>query len=164
MAIYEEVSRIQDVSNAAGIITTKRSLESTVAVDDGQIIVLGGLIEDSFTDGSSRVPLVGDVPVLGALFRYDNRQRTKTNLMVFLKPTVIRTAAAGATLTNERYDYLMGEQERLQPIPRPFWPDQTVPVLPALPNTAPNAPPAGLPSAPAPSASPMFPAPAPRPQ
>src|SRR5450755_2912871 len=108
MTIYEEVSRIQDTTNAAGIITSKRSLESTVAVDDGQIIVLGGLIEDSFTDGSSRVPLVGDVPVLGALFRYDNRQRTKTNLMVFLKPTVIRTAGAGASLTNDRYDYLMG--------------------------------------------------------
>jgi len=155
MVIYEEVSRIQDTTNAAGIITSKRSLESTVAVDDGQIIVLGGLIEDSFTDGSSRVPVVGDLPVLGALFRYDNRQRTKTNLMVFLKPTVIRTAAAGATLTNERYDYLMGEQERLRPAPREFWPDQTVPVLPLLPSTPPNAPPSGLPSSPAPSATPV---------
>jgi general secretion pathway protein D len=150
MVIYEEVSRIQDTTNAAGIITSKRSLESTVAVDDGQIIVLGGLIEDSFTDGSSRVPLVGDVPILGALFRYDNRQRTKTNLMVFLKPTVIRTAEAGATLTNERYDYLMGEQQRLRPTERGYWPDPTVPELPALPNTPPNAPPAGLPSSPAP--------------
>jgi len=150
MVIYEEVSRIQDTTNAAGIITSKRSLESTVAVDDGQIIVLGGLIEDSFTDGSSRVPLVGDLPVLGALFRYDNRQRTKTNLMVFLKPTVIRTAEAGATLTNERYDYLMGEQQRLRPTERGYWPDPTVPELPALPNTPPNAPPAGLPSSPAP--------------
>ena len=104
MTIYEEVSRIQDTTNAAGIITSKRSLESTVAVDDGQIIVLGGLIEDSFTDGSSRVPVVGDVPWLGALFRYDNRHRIKTNLMVFLKPTVIRTAGAGAALTSDRYD------------------------------------------------------------
>jgi general secretion pathway protein D len=155
MVIYEEVSRITDTTNPAGIITSKRSLESTVAVDDGQIIVLGGLIEDSFTDGSSRVPVVGDLPVLGALFRYDNRERTKTNLMVFLKPTVIRTAAAGATLTNERYDYLMGEQERLRPAPREFWPDQTVPVLPLLPSTPPNAPPAGLPSSPAPSAAPV---------
>jgi general secretion pathway protein D len=151
MTIYEEVSRIQDTTNAAGIITSKRSLESTVAVDDGQIIVLGGLIEDSFTDGSSRVPVVGAVPVLGALFRYDNRQRTKTNLMVFLKPTVIRTAGAGATLTNERYDYLMGEQQRLRPAERAFWPDTTVPELPLLPNTSPNAPPAGLPSSPAPT-------------
>ena len=150
MTIYEEVSRIQDTTNAAGIITSKRSLESTVAVDDGQIIVLGGLIEDSFTDGSSRVPVVGDVPVLGALFRYDNRHRVKTNLMVFLKPTVIRTAGAGAALTSDRYDYLMGEQQRLRPAERLFWPDTTVPEMPLLPNASPNAPPSGLPSAPAP--------------
>jgi general secretion pathway protein D len=150
MVIYEEVSRIQDTTNAAGIITSKRSLESTVAVDDGQIIVLGGLIEDSLSDGSSRVPLVGDLPVLGALFRYDNRQRTKTNLMVFLKPTVIRDAAAGATLTNDRYDYLMGQQRGLEPEKREFWPDTSVPMLPPLPNTPANAPPAGLPSSSAP--------------
>ena len=93
LTIYEEVSRIQDTTNAAGIITNKRSLESTVMVDDGQIIVLGGLIQDAFTDGTSKVPVVGDVPVFGPLFRYDNRRRIKTNLMVFLKPTVIRTAA-----------------------------------------------------------------------
>jgi len=163
MTIYEEVSRIQDTTNAAGIITSKRSLESTVAVDDGQIIVLGGLIEDSFTDGSSRVPVLGDVPGLGALFRYDNRHRIKTNLMVFLKPTVIRTAVAGATLTNDRYDYLMGEQQRLKPAERAFWPDATVPQLPLLPSTPPNAPPSGLPSSPAPvpGSAPLL---APRPQ
>jgi general secretion pathway protein D len=153
MTIYEEVSRIQDTTNAAGIITSKRSLESTVAVEDGQIIVLGGLIEDSFTDGSSRVPVIGDVPGLGALFRYDNRHRVKTNLMVFLKPTVIRTAGAGASLTSDRYDYLMGEQQRLRPAERAFWPDATVPELPLLPNASPNAPPSGLPSSPAPTPS-----------
>ncbi len=151
MTIYEEVSRVQDKTNPAGIITSKRSLESTVAVDDGQIIVLGGLIEDSFTDGSSRVPVIGDVPGLGALFRYDNRQRVKTNLMVFLKPTVIRTAAGSAALTTDRYDYLMGEQQRLRPAERAFWPDTTVPQLPLLPSTPLNSPPAGLPSSPAPA-------------
>jgi general secretion pathway protein D len=166
MTIYEEVSRIQDTTNAAGIITSKRSLESTVVVDDGQIIVLGGLIEDSFTDGSNRVPVIGDVPVLGALFRYDNRHRIKTNLMVFLKPTVIRTAGAGASLTSDRYDYLMGEQQRLRPTERLFWPDATVPELQQLPNAVPNALPAGLPSSPAPTPPPSVtlqssPAPAP---
>ena len=98
MVIYEEVSRVQDTTNVAGIITSKRSLESTVAVDDGQIIVLGGLIQDSFTDGSNRVPVIGDIPGVGALFRYDNRQRIKTNLMVFLKPTVIRTAGGSGSV------------------------------------------------------------------
>ncbi len=136
LAIYEEVSRVQDTTNAAGIITNKRSLESTVIVDDGQIVVLGGLIQDSFTDGSSKIPLVGDIPVAGALFRYDNRQRTKTNLMVFLKPTVVRSGSATSSLTADRYDYLMGEQQRLKPADRPLWPDANVPELPALPAPA----------------------------
>jgi hypothetical protein len=70
---------------------------------------------------------------------------------VFLKPTVIRTAGAGASLTNDRYDYLLGEQQRLKPAERAFWPDTTVPELPLLPNASPNAPPTGLPSSPAPT-------------
>jgi general secretion pathway protein D len=148
LTIYEEVSRIEDTTNAAGIITNKRSLESTVMVDDGQIIVLGGLIQDSFTDGTSKVPLVGDVPLFGQLFRYDNRRRIKTNLMVFLKPTVVRTSSAGASLTGDRYDYLIGEQQRLAPGPRPFWPDPTEPRLPPItqppaPVATPPAPPPG---------------------
>jgi len=133
LAIYEEVSRVQDTSNPAGIITNDRSLESTVVVDDGQIVVLGGLIQDSLTDTASKVPAAGDIPVVGALFRYDNRQRTKTNLMVFLKPTVVRSGAATNSLTADRYEYLMGEQQRLAPPERPFWPDPNVPVLPPLP-------------------------------
>ncbi len=149
LTIYEEVSRIEDTTNAAGIITNKRSLESTVMVDDGQIIVLGGLIQDSFTDGTNKVPLVGDVPVLGQLFRYDNRRRIKTNLMVFLKPTVVRTSSAGAALTGDRYDYLIGEQQRLAPGERFFWPDRTEPRLP--PITQPP-PPVATPAAPLPGA------------
>lgn len=148
LTIYEEVSRVEDTTNAAGIITNKRSLESTIMVDDGQIIVLGGLIQDSYTDGTSKVPLVGDVPVLGSLFRYDNRRRIKTNLMVFLKPTVVRSSSAGAALTSDRYDYLIGEQQRLSPGPRLFWPDPTEPRLPAL--TAPP-PPVAVPAAPPPA-------------
>jgi general secretion pathway protein D len=133
LAIYEEVSRVQDTTNAAGIITNKRSLESTVIVDDGQIVVLGGLIQDSLTDNTSKIPLAGDIPVVGALFRYDTRQRTKTNLMVFLRPTVVRSGSATTSLTTDRYDYIIGEQEKLKPAERPFWPDANVPLLPMLP-------------------------------
>ncbi|HEX8010567.1 MAG TPA: type II secretion system secretin GspD [Casimicrobiaceae bacterium] len=133
LAIYEEVSRVQDTTNAAGIITNKRSLESTVIVDDGQIVVLGGLIQDSLTDNASKIPVAGDIPLVGSLFRYDNRQRTKTNLMVFLKPTVVRSSSATTSLTTDRYDYIIGEQERLKPAERPFWPDANVPLLPMLP-------------------------------
>jgi len=136
LGIYEEVSRVQDTTNAAGIITNKRSLESTVLVDDGQIVVLGGLIQDAFTDNASKIPYMGDIPVAGALFRYDTRQRTKTNLMVFLKPTIVRSGAATNSLTADRYDYIIGEQQHLKPADRPLWPQPDVPLLPPRPVPA----------------------------
>jgi general secretion pathway protein D len=139
LVVYQEVSRVDSTSNPAGIITNKRSLESSVTIDDGQIVVLGGLISDAFTDNTEKVPLAGDLPLLGGLFRYDTRQRVKTNLMVFLKPTVVRGPVNSQALTQDRYDYLMGEQERMNPDPRIFWNDTTRPQLPPLPG-APNAP------------------------
>jgi general secretion pathway protein D len=149
LVLYQEVSRVDDTSNPAGIITNKRSLESSVIVDDNQIVVLGGLIQDSLTDNTGKVPVVGDVPVFGNLFRYDTRKRQKTNLLVFLKPTVVRSAAAANALTVDRYDFLIGEQQRAQPQPLPFWNDPTYPQLP--PPGAPNAPSATPPAAPAPT-------------
>ena len=127
LAIYEEVSRVADTSNASGIITNLRSLESTVLIEDGQIIVLGGLIQDSQTDGTQKLPFLGDVPLVGALFRYDTRARNKTNLMVFLRPTIVRGAALSGAITNDRYDYIIGEQKSIKPDPT-VWP----PVLPNL--------------------------------
>jgi general secretion pathway protein D len=114
MQIFQEASSIQPgtLSNASGPITNKRSIETAVVVDDGGIIVIGGLIEDSYGMGEDKVPLLGDIPVLGALFRYDTRKRTKTNLMVFLRPKIIRDAAAYQGLTNDRYDYVIGEQQK----------------------------------------------------
>jgi general secretion pathway protein D len=163
MAIYEEVSSIASTTNAAGIITNKRSLESSVIVDDGQIVVLGGLIQDNFTDNANKVPVIGDIPIIGTLFRYDTREHTKTNLMVFLKPTVVRSDAGTNSLTADRYEYLMGEQQRLKPEEKPFWTPPIVPLLPTLPlpggersatpgagSAAPgsvgNAPPGGAPT------------------
>jgi general secretion pathway protein D len=130
LAIYEEVSRIDSISTTTGTILSKRALESTVIVDDTQIIVLGGLIQDQLTDGSDKVPLFGDIPIAGALFRYDARHRVKTNLMIFIKPTVLRTSADGREITSERYQYLRGEQERQTPPNRLFWGDPTQPMLP----------------------------------
>ena len=130
LSLYEEVSRIDDASTQSGTILSKRALESTVIVDDAQIIVLGGLIQDQLTDGSDKVPLFGDIPVAGALFRYDARHRIKTNLMIFIKTTVLRNSSDGRELTSERYDYLRGEQERQAPPPRLFWNDPTQPLLP----------------------------------
>ena len=133
MAIFQEVSSVQEltINNAAGPITNKRSLESNVLVDDGQIVVLGGLLQDSLTNGQDKIPLLGDVPVVGNLFRYETRKRSKTNLMIFLRPTVIRDAATARGLTNDRYDYVIGEQRKTAPEERAFWPDTTpAPELP----------------------------------
>ena len=147
MVIYQEVSRIQDASVQTGIILSKRALESSVVVDDSQIIVLGGLIEDRMSDNSDKVPVLGDVPGVGTLFRYDARRREKTNLMVFLKPTVLRGSQAGREITSERYDYLKGEQQRAAPAPVPWWPDPTRPELPpdgkmpGMPGVMPLSPP-----------------------
>src|SRR6185295_13410925 len=94
MTIFQEASSLsQQVApgtSNAGPSTNKRSIESNVVVDDGQIIVLGGLIEDRYTDNKSKVPLLGDIPYLGALFRSESRTKTRTNLMVFLRPVVMR--------------------------------------------------------------------------
>ncbi len=132
LALYQEVSRVQDTSTA-GPILSKRALESSVAIDDQQIVVLGGLIQDSYTDAADKIPYAGDVPIFGQLFRYDSRVRQKTNLLIFLKPTVIRTSADGREISSERYDYLRGEQERLRPDERWFWNDPTFPKVPATP-------------------------------
>ena len=138
LVLYQEVSRIDEATTQTGVILSKRALESTVTVDDAQIIVLGGLIEDRLTDGADKVPLLGDVPGIGSLFRYDARRRQKTNLMVFIKTTVLRNGADGRELTSERYEYLRGEQERQSQPARFFWNDPTQPVLPregVLPGT-----------------------------
>ncbi len=132
LAIYQEVSNVLDKSNAAGVITNKRSLESTVLVDDGQVVVLGGLIQDSFIDADDKVPLLGDAPLIGSLFRYETRKRSKTNLMVFLRPQVLRSAASGQGVTTDRYDLLLGEQKKQENAQRFFWKEEGQPQLPPL--------------------------------
>jgi general secretion pathway protein D len=141
LTLYEEVSRIDPtLSTSTSTVLSKRSLESTVVVDDTQVIVLGGLIQDELDTGSNKVPILGDIPIAGALFRYDSRARTKTNLMIFIKPTVLRNGADGRPLTSERYDYLRGEQERQSPPARLFWGDPTQPTLPPREGVMPGQP------------------------
>ena len=139
LKIFQEVSSVQDTTNAAGIITNKRSIESTVLVNDGEIIVLGGLISDDVKSAADKVPFFGDIPLLGNLFRYDTRHRVKTNLMVFLRPYVLRTDdnAVSRTLTGDRYDYIRGQQGVVTPASRGVMPNMTAPVLPPLPVPAP---------------------------
>jgi general secretion pathway protein D len=126
--IYQEVSRVMG-TDLSGPVISKRFIDSAVSVDDTQIIVLGGLIEDRMDDGADSVPILGDIPLLGRLFRYDSRSHQKSNLMIFLKPTIVRSAADSREYTTERYRYLMGEQKNLTPQKPFFWSDPTIPEL-----------------------------------
>lgn len=136
MVIFQEVSTVQSLNNPAGVITDKRSLDSTVLVDDGQTLVLGGLISDQVSKGEFKVPLLGDIPFLGWLFRYETRKTNKTNLMIFIRPTILRTALASQGLTQEKYDYIRKQQEE-NPVPwHLILPSMPAPVLPELKSTA----------------------------
>ncbi len=111
LSLYQEVSSIDRATSTENrIITRKRALETKVLVDDGQIIILGGLLEDIIDDSTSQVPLLGDIPVLGNLFKYQKRAHSKTNLMLFLRPHIVRTAQDGARLTLDRYNYMRAAQ------------------------------------------------------
>ncbi|MBY0443608.1 MAG: type II secretion system protein GspD, partial [Burkholderiales bacterium] len=108
------------------------SIDSKVLVDDGQIIVLGGLIEDRVTVKRSQVPLLGDIPYLGAFFRYEDRKSEKVNLMVFLRPVVLRDADATRNLSSDRYQYLRAEQNRFERPSSALLPEMPAVALPEV--------------------------------
>ena len=139
MQIYQESSSVVQgtASLTQGPTTNVRSIETNVLVDDGQIIVLGGLIEDTYGDGVQKVPGLGDLPLIGGLFRYENKNRGKTNLLVFLRPYVMRTAGATDRLTQDRYDYMRTLQQGFVS-PNIMVRDGNTPVLP--PADAPMSP------------------------
>lgn len=113
LQIYQEASAVvgnTETAASGNSVTTKRSIESTVLIDDGNIIAIGGLVEDSYSGGEEKVPFLGDLPVAGNLFRYNNRKRSKTNLVVFLRPVILRDSASYADLSASRYDYVIGQQ------------------------------------------------------
>ena len=166
MAIYQEVSKIDGntVKDVNGPTTSKRSIESNVLVEDGSIIVIGGLLDDSYAESENKVPLMGDLPLVGNLFRSENRQRRKTNLMVFLRPTVMRDAASSEALAIDRYEVIRAQQKNLQPATSHVLGINQAPILaplperPGVPATAVAAP---LTSAPAEATAPAPAAPAP---
>ena len=146
MAVYQENSAVKSSSTAttvnSGPTTTKRSIESNVLVEDGGIIVLGGLIADEYSQNQERVPLLGDIPVIGNLFRNTSRSRKKTNLMVFLRPTVLRDANSSSQFSQDRYEAIRGTQQSVQPDPNLLMRNVTAaPVLPALGVATPTAQP-----------------------
>jgi general secretion pathway protein D len=117
MQIYQEVSSIYNQNFASGIILNKRNIESNVLVDDGQIIVLGGLIEDSYSDGSSGIPFLNNIPIIGALFRSDSKSRTKTNLLVFIRPYILRDRDQSADITNNRLGLVQNAEHQFKQAP-----------------------------------------------
>ncbi|MDQ0013812.1 general secretion pathway protein D [Variovorax boronicumulans] len=117
MTIFQEASTVDQnsLSNPNGPTTNKRSIESSVLVEDGGLIMLGGLLSDTYSNNIEKVPLAGDVPVLGNLFKNENRTRSKSNLMMFLRPAVMRDGASTEAFAYDRYDEIRGQQLQTQP-------------------------------------------------
>jgi len=149
MTIFQEVSSVQpgSVNSPSGIITNKRTIESTILVDDGAIVVLGGLLQDEYAGNQDKVPGLGDVPLFGNLFKSESRSRKKTNLMVFLRPVVMRDGRETSNLALDRYELMRAIQKDTQPLPSRLLGVNEAPVLP--PQRAPGAllPPLGQPGA-----------------
>jgi general secretion pathway protein D len=107
LKISQEISNIaQSAAGAVDLITNERIIETTVIVDDGQILVLGGLLEDVLRESDQRVPILGSIPGLGALFRSRKTDKVKTNLLVFIRPKILRDSLAVSRETNKKYNYI----------------------------------------------------------
>jgi len=134
LEIAQEVSNVSASTAANGdIITNKRSINTSVLVEDGEILVLGGLIDDTLRDQVSKVPLLGDIPLLGWLFRSHSTTKEKQNLMVFMRPSIMRDGAAAYYHTNEKYNYLRAQQIDAGEQGFGLLREQSTPLLPELP-------------------------------
>jgi general secretion pathway protein D len=112
LEISQEVSNVVPTATALaqGPTTNKRAIKTSVLVEDGQILVLGGLIKDNLTENLQKVPGLGDIPLLGNLFRYRKTSKEKSNLMVFLHPVILRDSFEGTLHTNDKYSYIRQQQ------------------------------------------------------
>ena len=138
LEIEHEISNVSDINiqAASDIITDKRSIQTTVEVDDGQIIVLGGLIRDDVVGTVEWVPILGKIPLIGALFRRKSKSVVKTNLMIFLQPRIVRSTEDLMGPTREKYDFIRNQQIGSQADTRHLIKDSEPPVLPALDEEA----------------------------
>lgn len=142
LIVEQEVSSVlaSTATAANGPTVNQRTIKSSVLVEDGGVVVLGGLLQDEYSGNEDKIPGLGNIPLLGALFKSEARSRKKTNLMVFLRPVVVRDAASTAQLSNDRYEQMRSGQQTAQPEASVMVPINEAAVLPALP--APSAPPA----------------------
>jgi len=140
MQVYQENSNVT-AQGANGPTLDKSAIETTVVVEDGDIIVLGGLMKDDYDDGEAGVPGLSRIPLLGNLFGNKNRKRVKSNLMVFLRPVVLRTAESTNQLSLDRYESIRAVQQNGQPTKNWALPDTGAPVLPEPKAPASKTPP-----------------------
>lgn len=136
MKIFQESSSVIPGSPNGSPSTKKRSIESQVILDDGAMLSIGGLMSDEYGGSESKVPGLGDVPVLGGLFRNSARNRKKTNLMVFLRPVIVKSAEDANKLSMDRYDMIRATQEKQQPAHRLLLPINEAPILPPMPSAS----------------------------
>lgn len=106
LKISQEVSSISESTAAADLITNQSTIDTTVIIEDGGILVLGGLIKDELRESTQKVPILGSIPLLGALFRHRSVVKVKTNLMVFIRPTILRDGTQAAIATHAKYNYI----------------------------------------------------------
>ncbi|MDD0974712.1 type II secretion system secretin GspD [Pseudomonas fontis] len=143
--IYQEVSSVDErASTINGTVTNKRAIDTSILLDDGQIMVLGGLLQDGYTQTNEGIPWLSSLPGVGPLFRSERRATNKTNLMVFLRPYIIRDTAVGRSITLNRYDFIRRAQGQLKPEHSWALPDVDMPLLPPVEQGIPGAAPAAL--------------------
>lgn len=134
LEIEQEVSNViigaSQISEAADIITSERKIQTKVLAQDSKVVVLGGLIEDNVQDGQQKVPILGDIPFLGRLFRTDSVDVSKTNLLIFIRPTIIRDNAQLDGATADKYRYIRDQQLLRREQGLMFLDDGNLPVLP----------------------------------
>ncbi len=134
--ISQEISSIaQSAAGAVDLITNQRTIETTVIVDDGEILVLGGLLEDVLRESDQRVPILGRIPLLGNLFRSRKTDMIKTNLMIFIRATILRDPSQTALETNSKYNLIRKVQQAQQNQDVPLMPGAKRPILPPLEET-----------------------------
>jgi general secretion pathway protein D len=110
LEIAQEISNVMNSSSAADLITSKRTLNTSVMVEDGKMLILGGLIDDTWRDSIAKVPLLGDLPLLGKLFSYKTKSKGKSNLMIFIRPTIIKDQILSNSVSMEKYNYIKAQQ------------------------------------------------------
>ena len=135
MQVEQKVESISpNVDGAVDLITNTRSIKTNVIVDDGSIIVFGGLIKDDLAESAQKIPLLGDIPLLGRLFSYSKTTKRKTNMMMFLRPVILRDSTTTSNISQGKYSYIRAEQLKVKAKGLSMLPDSETPVMPPVQN------------------------------